>query len=383
MELIPRKRMSSDLLDPKPKKGSFNGVTSDGVFKATGEAIDNILDDGSASETVVVAVPASQSSNYTVGNYYKVHGKVARLRTKTDGDNVTQLTFDTTSGLLDAMNDVVENIASIGSPLQWKGPATVAQLNAGITGIQEGWTYTLTDGGTLTDGSIAVEKDDEVAWTGTAWFKVGGDSGKIAVFEAGERFDDFPTFAQIKAEIANGKTVVIKTSDNEMWYLIRSNSAYCWFQGASEWFVIRVDDSDNWTTPYQYDDFLSSQSYNAVQNRVLWNTIGSVKNGGSVAQGDGYASVENNSLTTITGVNVAALQVSVSFDDGSTEVPNFALEIDPTVDCTLTIKKYVGSSPLTLTPSVAGGNVMTAGKHYQVTCVGSCWTLAEFAMPNP
>lgn len=71
------------------------------------QAIDNILDDGQASETVVVAVPSSQSGDYTVGNYYEVQGKVARLRTKTDGDNVTQLTFDTTSGVLDAMNGII------------------------------------------------------------------------------------------------------------------------------------------------------------------------------------------------------------------------------------------------------------------------------------
>lgn len=105
-----------------------------------------------------------------------------------------------------------------------------------------------------------------------------GDSGKkITVFEAGERFTNFPTFAQIRAEVAKGKTVVIKTSDDEMWYLIRSNSAYCWFQGASEWFVICVDDSNKWTTPYQYDDFLSSQSHNAVQNSTLYDVIGDVE----------------------------------------------------------------------------------------------------------
>lgn len=73
------------------------------------QAIDNLLDNGQASETIVVAVPSSQSSNYTVGNYYEVQGKVARLRTKTDGDNVTQLTFGTTSGLLDAINDIVKD----------------------------------------------------------------------------------------------------------------------------------------------------------------------------------------------------------------------------------------------------------------------------------
>lgn len=73
---------------------------------------------------------------------------------------------------------VARAIGNIGKPLQWKGPATVAQLNAGITGIQEGWTYTLTDAGTLTDGSVAVEAGDEVAWTEDGeWFKVGGEGG--------------------------------------------------------------------------------------------------------------------------------------------------------------------------------------------------------------
>lgn len=73
---------------------------------------------------------------------------------------------------------VAKAIGNLGQPLQWKGPATVAQLNAGITGIQPGWTYTLTDAGTLTDGSIVVDVGDEVAWTeDEEWFKVGGEGG--------------------------------------------------------------------------------------------------------------------------------------------------------------------------------------------------------------
>jgi hypothetical protein len=69
---------------------------------------------------------------------------------------------------------VAQTIGNLGNPLQWKGPATVAELNAGITGIQPGWTYTLTDAGTLTDGSITVDVGDKVAWTEDGeWFKVG------------------------------------------------------------------------------------------------------------------------------------------------------------------------------------------------------------------
>ena len=72
---------------------------------------------------------------------------------------------------------VAQAIGNLGQPLQWKGPATVSELNAGITGIQPGWTYTLTDAGTLTDGSIDVDAGDEVAWTeDDEWFKVGGDT---------------------------------------------------------------------------------------------------------------------------------------------------------------------------------------------------------------
>jgi hypothetical protein len=68
---------------------------------------------------------------------------------------------------------VAQAIGNLGKSLQWKGPATVSELNAGITGIQPGWTYTLTDAGTLTDGSITVDVGDEVAWTEDGeWFKV-------------------------------------------------------------------------------------------------------------------------------------------------------------------------------------------------------------------
>jgi hypothetical protein len=293
MALIPRKRMSSDLLDPEPREGSFNGVTSDGAFKWTSKAIDKILDDGSASETIVVAVPVSQSSDYTVGNYYEVQGKVARLRTKTDGDDVTQLTFDTTSGILDAMNDVVGDIASIGSPLQWKGPATVAQLNAGITGIQPGWTYTLTDAGTLTDGSIAVEAGDEVAWTEDGeWFKVGGDSGKIAVFHVDYDMGQtvYPDPDEILAAIYAGKFVVIDHPNQGVWshteWLLelaqRGAQDYIKFTYGSNTLIATRDNTADeptwqWNTEYLYDDQLDANSTNAVQNKTLYAVIGDVE----------------------------------------------------------------------------------------------------------
>ena len=102
---------------------------------------------------------------------------------------------------------VAQAIGNLGHPLQWKGTATVAQLNAGITGIKPGWTYTLTDAGTLTDGSIAVEIGDEVAWTGTAWFKVGSENSNVALFQF--TGTDYPDGDAVLAEQNKGKTVVL------------------------------------------------------------------------------------------------------------------------------------------------------------------------------
>lgn len=107
---------------------------------------------------------------------------------------------------------VAKAIGNLGQPLQWKDPATVAELNAGITGIQPGWTYTLTDAGTLTDGSIEVEAGDEVAWTeDDEWFKVGGDSGKVEVIQVDWDTDHYtwPTYSQVFAALDAGKSVAM------------------------------------------------------------------------------------------------------------------------------------------------------------------------------
>ena len=63
----------------------------------------------------------------------------------------------------------VESLSNV-SAYTVKGEATVAQLNDGPSDIQAGWTYQLTDSGTLTDGSLAVIAGDSVAWDGTKWF---------------------------------------------------------------------------------------------------------------------------------------------------------------------------------------------------------------------
>lgn len=68
-----------------------------------------------------------------------------------------------------ALQSQVSSLSDV-SAYTVKGEATVAQLNAGPSGIQAGWAYQLTDSGTLTDGTLAVVAGDTVAWDGTKWF---------------------------------------------------------------------------------------------------------------------------------------------------------------------------------------------------------------------
>lgn len=73
----------------------------------------------------------------------------------------------------DALQEQIDDIAEkAGSGYTPKGPASVAALN-GLTGQENGWLYTMTDAGTLTDGSLAVVAGDTVAWdaTNSVWYK--------------------------------------------------------------------------------------------------------------------------------------------------------------------------------------------------------------------
>ena len=192
---------------------------------------------------------------------------------------------------------VAKAIGNLGQPLQWKGPATVAQLNAGITGIQPGWTYTLTDAGTLTDGSVAVDVGDEVAWTGTAWFKVGGDSGKLAVFDCSDNGNDQnfftgPTYAQLETARTAGKTIVLLVHYGfdtvvDRYFVMTNYSfgrdAFSYKFTSEEGRVMQfsgtVGDVEHhaWSKASAYDSSLSSTSTNAVQNSTLYAVIGDVE----------------------------------------------------------------------------------------------------------
>ena len=103
-------------LDPEPRQGSTDPVTSEGVKSAIDGAV------GDAAEA-----------------------------------------------LQQQIDDIAEKAGSGYTP---KGEASVATLN-GLSGQENGELYTMTDAGTLTDGSLAVVAGDTVAWDATneVWYK--------------------------------------------------------------------------------------------------------------------------------------------------------------------------------------------------------------------
>ena len=76
---------------------------------------------------------------------------------------------DASAALQEQIDDIAEKAGSGYIP---KGEATVATLN-GLSGQENGDLYTMTDAGTLTDGSLAVVAGDTVAWDATneVWYK--------------------------------------------------------------------------------------------------------------------------------------------------------------------------------------------------------------------
>ena len=118
---------------------------------------------------------------------------------------------------------VAQAIGNLGQPLQWKGPATVYELETGIEDIQPGWTYTLTDAGTLTRGAVKVDVGDEVAWTANGeWFKLGGEGGiKVLHGSSNPGGTTYPTDKDVIDAVDQDKDVIILWNSSDNLYIYR------------------------------------------------------------------------------------------------------------------------------------------------------------------
>lgn len=109
--------------------------------------------------------------------------------------------------------------------------------------------------------------------------------------------------------------------------------------------------------------------------------IGAIKNGGTLTS-DTAITVPNNA-SSFCAITEAAGDVTITVETEEDEVPNFAFTFTTVNDITISVEHDFGNQTDVLLYSVAGGNEAKAGKTYQLTCVGDCWTLAEFTAPTP
>lgn len=95
---------------------------------------------------------------------------------------------------------------------------------------------------------------------------------------------------------------------------------------------------------------------------------------------DGTTITVPNNARSFVSTSKSAIILEVNLETG--EVPNFAIEIHSNQQTGITVKAVSPESTVVLKYSNAGGNIIEANKDYQLTCVGTCWTLAEFKRPS-
>lgn len=147
------------------------------------------------------------------------------------------------------LNEVREEVESIGKPLKLIGSATAAELNGTIDDLQPGWTYTLTDSGTLAAGDVSVDVGDEVAWSESAvWVKVGGDGGvKILYGSSNPGGTTYPDAEDVVNAVAHGKEVIIFWNSSGNLFVYRLEYMFGYDVSGDDRYVFRCIEDYNQT----------------------------------------------------------------------------------------------------------------------------------------
>lgn len=198
------------------------------------------------------------------------------------------------------------------------------------------------------------------------------------------------TYTEIKQAVDSGKHVILRVQEGatpgylDAWteyYTIQSyadeNGTICFFEDA---IFPSVSSSDNrYNTVETRNNFrvLAIFSDNTWKSYAI-NPSSGIRTDAPKTVSTNTVDVKNNMITPIS-TSQSTLTVNCIYD--MEDAPNFVVEITPTNNLVLTVtaSDRWKTETTTLKPSVAAGNALTAGKTYQVTAVGNCWTLAEFS----
>lgn len=203
------------------------------------------------------------------------------------------------------------------------------------------------------------------------------------------------TYREIKSAIVAGYNVVIRTQQGsnpefyddwaEYYVLSRYDGDYDNYP-IEFYRVESYGNSDNMPTITDPKFTMSDRSIFVSQIVVFnndtwkfyrWNASPGIRDAGTQQVTQSPFEISNNMHNGIT-TSLSSLELAITTIGN--DLPNVAVEITPSVNLTLTVTTHdwFGQNVRTLKHSVSAGNTLTAGKTYQVTAVGNCWTLAEF-----
>ena len=196
-------------------------------------------------------------------------------------------------------------------------------------------------------------------------------------------FSGMPNTVSIYSAIGLGNDVVLRltnSADSEVYtYRLMSSSEN------SVRFMAVDNSSSNGGWKYMPSVVMtrssSSDSWSWTSGKALTQELKtSTISESDIISMSGHCGVDN--LNAITTVTLTSINSVVMHTNDYNAVNNFAVEIDNTGNSNdVTIDVQHG--PSSLRYSASGGNKVEAGKYVQLTCVGNCWTLAEFVAPTP
>ena len=184
------------------------------------------------------------------------------------------------------------------------------------------------------------------------------DAGKLPIYNAAWKDNGVPY----------NQVLVYQCSDDNNFYFMGCYPTY--FVNGT--FKFRANTNDIQIGLWHFDKTSFSNGYTV---RTIDDLLA---NSAPISSTTSSATIPNNRLTII-GSSYTNNQSTYTVQINSTGyATNAAFEINPNVNMTLTVERRTTAGTTTLKHSVAAGNQLEAGKYYQVTAVGNCWTLAEF-----